>query len=160
MKLFIVGGIDGCKHSIAYYSRDIPVFSSMKLALMGSISLALALGVPQASMALDLKKESKKDNSCVQVWPKNHGSDIPGYCITSQNQVIYRYGVIRGSMYEEPKGLVGKAENVFGILVQYEVEYGSLVRYRCSPKDTNSMECGDEIMVDKFIVGEGWKNVR
>lgn len=129
----------------------------MKLALLSSISLAVALGVPQASMALDLKKESQTNNACVRFFPSKPGGTpnddpIKGVCITSKNRVIYRYNVVKWDL-----GIVGKAENDDGTIIQFEIENGMLKRYRCNAKDMFSMQCTDEVKISTWIVGQGFR---
>tara|TARA_Y100001963_G_scaffold124317_1_gene175035 strand:+ start:95 stop:448 length:354 start_codon:yes stop_codon:yes gene_type:complete len=110
----------------------------MKHSFLAILTLGMLSLTPSSANALDLKKESGKNNSCVQRIEDSWGH----YCITSSNRVTY---TISGSNKITDVGKLGGAENRKGIITQFEIEDGKLIEYECNARNYYVLECSDEV---------------
>ena len=113
----------------------------MRHSLIAILTLGIFTLTPSSTKALDLKKESGTNNSCVRQFGSKQ--DYFYYCITSKNRVIAHgyYGT------KVDSGILGKAVNKEGKIAQYEIENNKLIVYTCNARNWYVLECSDEVKI-------------
>ena len=113
----------------------------MRYSLIAIFTLGIFSLTPSPAKAMDLKKESGTNNSCVRQFGSKQ--DNVYWCITSKDRVIAHslYG------YKEDAGKLGGAENKEGKIKQYEIENNKLIVYTCNARNWYVLECSDEVKI-------------